>query len=607
MLTTNFSPNGAMTPPRRVPPQQSGGQFLHDKEQNVQHPQRPPEESLKERTSWFTHLIQAFEGSPQKESMLMTLLNKGVLSDTSGDDKHSTLYYLHKRLIEPTAPGLDAQKTVGETLDLLSDSTHINQSLSPLSSVSKQLMMSTYVDPVVNAHNQQPSPAPTTTKGLDLNELNSCTVSAEIGRLADEHPKEVARLIYEASGPQQMAHEQVLDKELFPDAPVLARQVLSDLNLDLSPRHLGRGLGRGVALPKNDEAQAYTVELPVPYLGLIRAMNAQDADTQNGPHASGVEILLQSMLLYNFSSKSYDAGRDKRDALDHSTDAINHAECLSSDQKAQLNAIINASPRRPDVAKARVFNALDNIKSVNEADKEAIRESFLQKSSGLTQEEQLMMERIMEDGEQLENVTYQQLGSQDKDEHVIYGYTKPFSRIRHDLNTALNEKNEQVLVNLITPKKDGTFSNGHVVRVLSTRESPLNHHTEFLVHDTSIPHAGASWMHESELIPRVHHITIPQDEADLAWKENTRFMNADPDGLLSSNEANDVHYQLTFKTQPMNANNRGESPLEYHKRIHAYRTAQADQVLESLKHRHQGSSQNKTESAPVQWHGSHPS
>jgi hypothetical protein len=81
-------------------------------------------------------------------------------------------------------------------------------------------------------------------------------------------------------------------------------------------------------------------------------MNAQSLkDTAS---ASGAELLLEEALLYNFTSKSYDAGRDTRDALVLTSALINQNPSLSVKDKAALNQLVNLSPRCPDEAKEAI-------------------------------------------------------------------------------------------------------------------------------------------------------------------------------------------------------------------------------------------------------------
>ena len=569
-----------------------------------------PIESTEEQLRWLSQLQNAFTENPSEKKALLDLWNKGVLNDATTDDPHSTLYYLNKRLQEPCLPGLDPRKTVAETLNLLADSSRLTQQISPLNKNHQPLMMAGYLNPDYTIYHQQALSVPKSVDEIQLSQVNSCSVLSEIGRLVDTHPQKVARMIYEASNPTQDIHETVNANELFPDAPILAEQVLKDLNLEYhildDPETL-----------KTNAPTRFQVSFPIPNIGVIRAMNAQEI---NDPHtASGAELLLEEALLYNFSAKSYDAGRDTRDSLALSSAKINNAASLKREDKQALNKIMNQSPRRPDIAKTEVKTYLEGLQSVNSKERQAIEESLEVPSTGLTQEEQLMMERILEDHIPLENVTYQQVGqleayphNQDKT-HVLLGYTKSFTGIKQDLLTGLASPLGQILANVIEPNEKGAFEKGHVVRILGSRSSPLKiprlNSTDFLVQDTSKPTASREnslqWWHESQLIPRIHHITERQSDAERAWQSMSPVTAENPYGLLNTDKANDAHYTLNFLTHPPDQNQVIETPEAFHRRLHEYRHKQANQITEDLKSKRGGPSQSKTESNPVLWGEAH--
>lgn len=569
-----------------------------------QAPAKP--DSTEDQLRWFSQLQNAFTENPQEKKTLLHLWNKGVLSDNKGDDAHSTLYYLNKRLQEPCLPGLDSRQTVAETVNLLADSSRLTQNISPLNANHLPLMMSGYHNPNGSPYQQDALLVPASAKEIQPKQLNSCSVLGEIGRLVDTHPKEVARMIYEASNPTQDIHEIVTADKLFPDAPILAEQVLKDLNLDY---HI---LDEQETLKKNAPTR-FQVSMPVPHLGVIRAMNAQEVKDPNT--ASGAELLLEEALLYNFTSKSYDAGRDTRDALALSSASINNAKTLTPQDKEALNKIINQSPRRPDLAKEGVKAYLSTVTTAQPEELQAIHASLDATASGLTQEEQLMLERILEDDIALENVTYQQVGidntAQNKKDakHVLLGYTKPFTAIKQDVLQGLASPLGQILANVVEPKGDGSFEKGHVVRVIASRTSPLKipnfTSTDFLVQDTSKAASSqgsrTQWWHESQLIPRIHHITEVQSDAEKAWQSMTPATPENPYGLLSGDKANDARYTLDFVTRPPDESQVLETPEAFHRRVHDYRHKQATQAEADFKAKQGGPSQNKTESSPVLW------
>jgi hypothetical protein len=475
------------------------------------------------------------------------------------------------------------------------------------------LMQAEYMSP--NRDNQESSSLapPQETKEIQLEELNSCAIASELARLADNQPKEIARMAYEATSPASIVHENVKAKELFADNPILATSILKDLNLDYN------SLTPDLSLASPEHL--FQVALPVPRLAVLRAMNAQEAVKASPTHqrkASGVEILLQQTLLYNFSAKSYDAGRDQRDSLALFSAGMNESPHVSPEDKVRLNGILNQSPKRPVSIQEEIEAQLESLPSLSNEERNAFQAMLHQKSSGISQEEQLMMERIMEDDKSLENVAYQQVGHPRpnrgevvKAPYAIYGFNTPFSQIKQDLLTSLASPLKEVLVNVTQVQADGTFEKGHVVRVLNARaknkNTPDNHNAnaiEFLVHDTSQPLQALRWVDEASLIPQIHHITVLQEDAEKAWQlmkaSDAKSHQTGNKSNLSAQEANDTGYPLWFNTPNVTADVVLEAPEAYHHRVHHYRNQQAEKAKEVLMNLGVPS-QNKSESVPVLW------
>lgn len=570
----------------------------------------PAPETADEQNAYYQTLQNGFAQRPEARQQLKRLQNAGVLQATSGDDAHSTLYYLAKRLTDPILPGVDPLQTVAETMDLLADSSRFTQRIAPLSDNYTMLMQAEYMSPNRDAQESTTLMPPLHAQEIQLEELNSCAVASELARLADCQPKEIARMAYEATSPATTVHEKVKAKELFAENPILATRILKDLNLDynsLTPD-----------LSPTSPEQVFQVALPVPRLAILRAMNAQEAvktskDNQN--KASGVAILLQQMLLYNFSAKSYDAGRDQRDSLAIFSASVNESPQIRAEDKATLNRILNQSPKRPTLIQAQLEAKLASLPSLSDEARNTLQATLQQNSTGISQEEQLMLERIMEDDKSLENVAYQQIGhplsqqgSTGKSRYAIYGFSKPFSQIKQDLLSSLASPLKEVLVNVTDVQADGSFEKGHVVRVLNARAVRSNNQsmpalTQFLVHDTAQATQPLRWVDESAFIPSIHHITVLQDDAERAWhamKPTNSVPASDTAAGLSSREANDTRYPLHFQTPPLTPDVLLERPEAYHHRVHHYRHQQAEQVKEDLMNSG-GPSQNKSESVPVLW------
>ena len=192
----------------------------------------------------------------------------------------------------------------------------------------------------------------------------------------------------------------------------------------------------------------WQVALPVPAAGYWRAVNAQAAPCFVPNVASSAEILLQSTLLYNMSGRQYDVGLDERKDTPQGT--------------------------------------------------------------GLTQAEQLVLERLLTPGHRLETLTCQQLGRDPATaKPVLVGYTQPFEHTKAQLQAALRSPLKEVVVDLVDPDGQGHLPVGHVVKVMNWRPNPLHpQQAQFLVADTSGKHPGEKWVSEALLVPKVHHMTV---------------------------------------------------------------------------------------------------
>jgi hypothetical protein len=140
-------------------------------------------------------------------------------------------------------------------------------------------------------------------------------------------------------------------------------------------------------------------------------------------------------------------------------------------------------------------------------------------NQGLTGDEKLFNERLVNDGTEYQLVNYQALGSppnqttQNYGDLYLYGYYRNFNEIQDDLLKAL-EMGEQPILNESIALEGGKTVPGHEVKLHSSDVDPRTGERRFYLVNTDDRKKGLETVYAHELIPKIGHISLPKPLAD---------------------------------------------------------------------------------------------
>lgn len=462
-------------------------------------------ETFPQRVAMFARLNQVLD--PAHRGLLRALLENGnVLTDIRGDDRHSTLYHLYGILTTPRAPGLNPLTTTKETLRFLYAPDGNEQDFPYLSLGNFLLMRWAMEHPTFDAHQQQAPLLPSHWEAINFKDSRTCAGAAEMSRLASQNPKEFTRQINQATSAMGIVFEKATPFEINPSDPREAAQKLKAFNLDYFALKDGN----------------FLVQLPVPRLGLIRAINAQQFP--NSERGTGIEALYQTLYLYNAARKNYDPATDTRDSLDLTHVAIYHAPSLTGDQKDRLAKVLGEYARLDDII-PRITRPLAQWPNVSQEDRQTIVDSLYQRSYGLTEPERTLMERIVEDGEPFRSVTYQvsagpgpHAAPEDRGKLYLYGYSRTFDDITADLIHGL-QTGRQLIDGISFTAPDGELIGSHVIKINRYDTDPRTGRLYFSITDSDDQVKGERLVWATDLVPHLHRQGLPDSLAREVWTD----------------------------------------------------------------------------------------
>lgn len=353
-----------------------------------------------------------------------------------------------------------------------------------------------------------------------------------MARMASLHPKELTRHLYELTRPAESFYEKARPEELSPEDPSQAYMVLAKQNM---------------AYRRLEDGQLL-VEVPASRAAVIRAQNTQGRLLEKGQlghkEASPLQVLYQETLLYNGARKGYDVATDKRDMMDIAQTGIMQTPNLSSEQKAELVALLQ-NPKADEGRQAFLqrFNAWKT--TLTPLERTNILANLWGENQGLTGDEKLFNERLVNDGIQYELVNYQALGNppnQTADNYgdlYLYGYNRNFEQIQGDLTKAL-AMGEQPILNESVAFGQGLTVPGHEVKLHGTDVDPHTGERRFYLVNTDDNKKGLEQIYARDLIPKIGHISLPKSLAD----EITKQMQALNGNVLVPDEEDAKRYAL---------------------------------------------------------------
>lgn len=494
-----------------------------------------------------TTVYQALPTAQQDE--FKRLAAQGTLADTKGDDNHTLLYYLHKLVTTPRAAGLNPKTTLAETVDWLANPNDVNQDNAVTTQAERTALWQAAQDPAL------PTGWATqhTVDDISAKDAYNCGPASILSRMAEEQPKELARLIEEASSPALLATEVVQASDVKPSRTAAGAGVWANLPPTAQAQAVLQA-ANSQATPLSPTA--FKVSLPVPVSGLQRAVLAQRHPT---PFAGrGVEALLYSLLVHNGSHHTYDAATDERWGYLQNLSLVTNASFLNDDLKVNLINVLN-NTGNPKLAKVRALAMLAATPTVDKAQGKALIDSlFATENKGLYADEEILMQSILDDDVNWRNVEVQQLGNDPNTSNgsVLLGYKRSFEQTTHDILQTLWQGHAPV-VGINFMDDEGYVRGGHIIKIGGYQVDPANHELWLLVSDSQDTHKGYVPKRASELIPMIHHMGLPDAIADNA---ETQIAANGPYAILLPDASDAQHFTLPSLWHDPNQPNPFTSP-----------------------------------------------
>jgi hypothetical protein len=476
-------------------------------------------------------VFQALPSAQQDE--FKRLATQGTLANTKGDDSHTLLYYLHKLITSPRAPGLNPKLTLAETVNWLANPNDVNQDNAVTTKAERTALWQAAQDPALPTGWATPH----SVDDISAKDAYNCGPASILSRLAEEQPKELARLIEEASSPTLSATEVVQASDVQPSLTAAGAGVWG--NLPSTQKALAVLQAANLqATPIS--STAFKVSLPVPVSGLQRAVFAQRHPT---PFAGrGVEALMYSLVVHNGSRHTYDAATDERWGYLQNLSLINDASFLSNDLKVNLINVLN-NTGNPKLAKVRALAMLAASPAVDKAQGKALLDKlFATENKGLYADEEILMQSVLDDDVNWRNVEVQQLGNDPNTSNgsVLLGYKRSFEQTTNDILQTLWQGHTPV-VGINFMDNEGYVRGGHIIKIGGYQVDPTNQELWLLVSDSQDTHKGYVPKRASELIPMIHHMGLPDAIADNA---ETQIAANGPYAILLPDASDARHFTL---------------------------------------------------------------
>jgi hypothetical protein len=254
-------------------------------------------------------------------------------------------------------------------------------------------------------------------------------------------------------------------------------------------------------------------------------------------------VLYQETLLYNGGRKAYDVATDKRDMLDIAQTGVWASQALSDAEKEGLCKALQIP--QADQARRAFDTAFAPYKAKLPPEEVAgILESVWGENNGLTGDEKLFNERLINDGKAYKLVQYQALNAPpdpndpNYGDLYLYGYFRQFKDTENDLVTALAQGEEPILNESISLKNGYTVA-GHEVKLQGTGIDPKTGERYFDLVNTDDQAKGLERVSAREFIPKVGHVSLPKNISDPIQQQ----IDALP-GVLVPEESDALHYTL---------------------------------------------------------------
>ncbi|MFM7389637.1 MAG: hypothetical protein ACKO34_03305 [Vampirovibrionales bacterium] len=517
-------------------------QALRTAKQLASNPLQAPNvsEPLSQRLAMWQTLTQHLGNDTEALDNLNALLQSGRLTfnespalplASEGMPKHSTLYYLYAMTQTPRLPGFSTQAILKDTLAILAHPADIEQNNAPLDDAHRTLLANISNSGVRNKHHATLDPHPRTPNEFNVEVTYNCAMASLMSRMANLHPSLLASQLNQLTSRQGSMTVHTTAALIAPEDPSSAALLLKGGNLRFS-----------------QQGQQFTIELPAPAAGIIRADNTfkqQAKGTLNDPRtATPLESLYQSTLLYNAANKAYDVATDKRDTLDYASHALSMAESLTNPQKQELLTLISGVPQL-DRLRRLLRHQLESYPNLDPNEKQLILTHVFGENSGLVDTQTTLMERILAVNHSYTTFPLQITGNkpnarpEEATKIFLMGYTRSFETIEQELINAL-DKGGDVLVSQANMGEDGEVVSAHVVKLDGYERDPHTHELVFLVTNTQDNQKGQRKELAREWIPTLNTVTFPHEQANKLWLEQM----ARPFVRLLPDETDKQHYRV---------------------------------------------------------------
>jgi hypothetical protein len=281
-------------------------------------PNSIPAETLNERMQIFLSIKSGLDTSSQRK--LDVLLNRGVLTNVSSDNGHSTLYHLYQRLHTPVANGFNAHQLVTEYIDFLSTPYQVTQKPAPVLADTVKHMQEADISALSEFRPLVYQPHKHTEKEIQINKTFNCPAAAIMYGMGDQQPSELLRQLNGLTSPARSFTKNISLNELSPDNPAEAMQYFVKNGLRYIPISATQG----------------QLQIEAPYAVYQRAVS--DAHNPNKPQGTrnAIQTLYQMTLVDLPDRMAYDEVND----LMYNPDGSLAGEGLPGDQIDVLSTII---------------------------------------------------------------------------------------------------------------------------------------------------------------------------------------------------------------------------------------------------------------------------
>ncbi|MEB3207207.1 MAG: hypothetical protein VKK59_07695 [Vampirovibrionales bacterium] len=473
--------------------------------------------TLRERLAMMATIHQKLDKTGKIQ--LENLLKNGILTNTDGDDTHSTLYYLYAIATTKRAEGLSGKNTLQEVVATLDNPYRISQKFNRLMPDTAQKML------MAEAQSPRIDPRKPVSADNFATYSNTCQAASIMFVMAQTQPKELARMAYGLTSPRLATREKVrLDQ-------------LADTPLEAFQRLKKAGIAYKVTGPNE-----VTVALKLPQTAYQRMVD----DAKLPDKRNGVDAALQSAFVNLVSRNTYDGLSDRSWDTDSALVTIENTDSLPPLAKEQLKAIINAGMPM-QATQRQALNLIQQLPMIDPHDRQALIDGLFLEASGINEDQISLARSILQDKGNVESVTYMASGAianSNNSSPYLFGYNRDFDRISQDLLTALNAGHYPI-IGTVPTDSSGAILNGHITTITGAFVDKTGA-LQFVIADSDDDINHHVIRAARELIPQIHHVSFPKEQAKQILKEMQTLGNH----YLTPGPAEASRYQVISMAPP---------------------------------------------------------